>query len=85
MVGCDIFHLPSPSFSNSFAKRLLKIYKHWKREREGKKEDDSFVWWEKDYELIPQSQNGLLFEYLELGEAALFSGLVENSKQVYSV
>ena len=30
-------------------------------------EDDSFVRWEKDYELIPLSIHGLFFEYLELG------------------
>ena len=61
-----------PPFSNSIAKRLLKMYKRWKKEREGEKEeDDSFVRWERDYELTALSQHGLFFEYLELGETAV--------------
>ena len=62
----------SPSSSNSIAKRLLKMYKRWKKERDGEKEeDDSFVRWERDYELTALSQHGLFFEYLELGEVAV--------------
>ena len=61
-----------PCSPNRFAKRLLKIFKRKKKEREQeKKEDDSLVRWEKDYELVPLSQHGLFFEYLELGKAVL--------------
>ena len=63
-----------PASSNSFLKRLLKIYKRWKKEREEKEEDkveNVLVRWEKDYELVPLSQHGLFFEYLELGEDLL--------------
>ena len=34
---------------------------------EDDEEENTFVRWEKDYELIPLSIHGLFFEYLELG------------------
>jgi hypothetical protein len=45
----------------------LKKLLRYRKER-GKEviEDDSFVRWEKDFELIPLSIHGLFFEYLEL-------------------
>ena len=77
VVVCDTLHLPSPSSSNSFAKRLLKIGKRWKKEQEvDKGKNDSRERWEKDYELVPLSIHGLFFEYLELGEAVLHCWMI---------
>ena len=57
------------SSSASYAKTILKKVMRYRKEK-GKdaEEDDSFVRWEKDYELIPLSIHGLFFEYLELGK-----------------
>ena len=44
---------------------VIRKRKEKKKETE---EDDAFVRWEKDFELIPLSIHGLFFEYLELGE-----------------
>ena len=56
-------------FSSSYAKTILKKVMRYRKEK-GKdtEEDDSFVRWEKDFELIPLSIHGLFFEYLELGK-----------------
>ncbi|XP_019861048.1 PREDICTED: anoctamin-7-like isoform X1 [Amphimedon queenslandica] len=50
-----------------YAKTILKKVMRYRKEK-GKdtEEDDSFVRWEKDFELIPLSIHGLFFEYLEL-------------------
>ena len=61
---------PVPSLVNSIAKRVIKIIIRWRKEQKGETEKDAaFVRWERDYELIPLSDHGLFFEYLELGEA----------------
>ena len=58
----------------------MNIFFRWRQERKGEKEeDDSFVRWERDYELIPLSDHGLFFEYLELGEEMLWVGGVGHS------
>lgn len=44
---------------------MLRYRKEKNKETE---EDDSFVRWEKDYEMVPLSIHGLFFEYLELGK-----------------
>ena len=44
------------------------IIRKRKEKNKETEEDDAFVRWEKDFELIPLSIHGLFFEYLELGE-----------------
>ena len=44
------------------------IVKKCKRCRKVEVDDNKFLRWEKDYELIPVSIHGLFFEYLELGK-----------------
>ena len=56
----------------SYAKTIIKKVLRWYKERKKgiTEEDDSFVRWEKDFEMVPLSGHGLFFEYLELGKTA---------------
>lgn len=49
-----------------YMKRLIKIFRH-KEETE----EDVYTRWEKDFDLVPNSQHGLFYEYLELGVFAM--------------
>lgn len=49
-------------FNCRYVKRLIKKFKH-KEETE----EDVYTRWEKDFDLVPQSNQGLFSEYLELG------------------
>jgi len=46
--------------------RYGKRFWNWVRHKE-ETDDDVYARWEKDYDLIPLSNHGLFFEYLELG------------------
>ena len=63
------------SYAKTIIKKVLRWYKA--RKKGEAEEDDSFVRWEKDFEMVPLSGHGLFFEYLELGKTAyslLFRG-----------
>ena len=49
-----------------YVKRLFNWFKH-KEETE----EDVYARWEKDYDLIPLSDHGLFYEYLELSKLLL--------------
>ena len=58
--GLMCFHLLQ--LNCRYFKRLIKKFKH-KEETE----EDVYTRWEKDFDLVPQSNQGLFSEYLELG------------------
>ncbi|XP_011409598.1 PREDICTED: anoctamin-7-like [Amphimedon queenslandica] len=52
-----------------YFKTIIKKYMRRRKEKKGEiveEEDNKFLRWEKDYELVPLSIHGLFFEYLEL-------------------
>ena len=57
-------------YFHSIAKTIIKkVLRRYKEKKKGEvEEDDSFVRWEKDFEMVPLSVHGLFFEYLELGK-----------------
>ncbi len=47
----------------SYAKKIMKWFKHAETT-----DEDVYTRWEKDYDLVELPNNGLFFEYLELGK-----------------
>ena len=56
--------------SLSYVKTIIKKHMRRRKEKGGSVEEDDnkFLRWEKDYEMVPLSIHGLFFEYLELGK-----------------
>ena len=41
--------------------------------RKEQTEEDVFTRWEKDFELVPVGEQGLFYEYLELGQSVVYT------------